>query len=88
MRVTCPLCGSRDLREFTIRGAAGLPGLLEPEVTPEQIEDALYLRDNPAGPTRELWYHEGGCRQWLVVNRNTISHAVTAVSLLAQEGRA
>ena len=28
----------------------------------------VYLRDNPAGPTRELWYHAAGCRAWLVVD--------------------
>jgi sarcosine oxidase subunit delta len=46
----------------------------------------LHLRDNPAGPTRELWYHGGGCGAWLVVSRNTATHAVSG-AVLASEAR-
>ncbi len=74
MRITCPFCGERDLREFTCRGAAverPAPG------AGEAAWDAyLHLRDNPAGPSREYWQHTGGCRAWLVVSRDTLSHAV------------
>ena len=38
--------------------------------------DYVYPRDNPAGPHRELWYHLGGCRAWLVVNRDTRTHEI------------
>ncbi len=40
-----------------------------------------YLRDNPAGSHRELWYHEAGDRSWLVVTRDTLTHEITAVEL-------
>ena len=40
-----------------------------------------YLRKNPAGSHRELWYHEQGDRSWLVVTRNTISHEIEKVEL-------
>ena len=64
MRIDCPVCGARDRREFSVKGA----WLHRPEgVDWSQAWDAyLHLRDNPAGPTRELWYHGGGCGAWLV----------------------
>jgi methylglutamate dehydrogenase subunit B len=37
----------------------------------------VYLRDNPAGVNRELWQHVRGCRRWLVVTRDTRSHAIS-----------
>ena len=40
----------------------------------------VYLRDNPAGPHRELWYHSAGCHGWLVVTRDTRTHAIGAVT--------
>ena len=45
----------------------------------------LHLRDNPAGPTRELWQHEGGCGAWLVVTRDTTTHVIDRVALAAEE---
>ena len=43
--------------------------------------DYVYLRDNIAGPHQEYWYHASGCRRWLVVDRDTRTHAVLAVTL-------
>ncbi|MBP7003198.1 sarcosine oxidase subunit delta [Amaricoccus sp.] len=86
MRIACPLCGERDLREFTYRGAAVL--LDRPEVGDAAAFDAyLHLRDNPAGPNAELWHHAFGCRAWLRVVRDTRSHAIREVGL-AREARA
>ena len=45
-----------------------------------QFFDAVYLRDNPAGPHEELWYHRSGCRSWLRVTRNTRTHEILAVA--------
>lgn len=75
MRITCPHCGERDLREFTCKGDA--LALLRPsgEAKPEDWVDYLHNRDNPAGPTRELWYHDP-CSLWLAVERNTVTHEV------------
>jgi sarcosine oxidase subunit delta len=85
MRITCPLCGPRDRREFYYYGAEAY--LHRPAGDDAAAWDAyLHLRDNPAGETRDLWYHEAGCAQWLVVTRNTVSHAVSAVELVAERG--
>ncbi len=38
--------------------------------------DFVFLRDNPRGPHREYWHHVQGCRQWLVVERDTLTHKI------------
>lgn len=82
MMIPCPLCGPRDLREFTPRGAAlDRPG---PEATPEDWHGFLHLRENPEGPTRELWWHGAGCGAWLLVERDTRTHAVALARLAAE----
>lgn len=81
MRITCPLCGERDRREFYCKGAAVALERPDPEADWAAWDDYLHLRDNPAGITQELWYHEAGCSAWLVVTRDTVTHAVLAVDL-------
>ncbi|GAB4296594.1 MAG: sarcosine oxidase subunit delta [Roseovarius sp.] len=80
MRITCPFCGSRDWREFTCMGDA-VARARPPAGAPAAAWHAyLHLRDNPCGVTRELWQHALGCAAWLVVTRDTASHAVLAVA--------
>jgi methylglutamate dehydrogenase subunit B len=80
MRIDCPHCGARDLREFSYLGDA------KPQRPDPNGADALdrfnayvYIRDNPAGLHSEFWYHAAGCQAWLVVERDTRTHAITAV---------
>ncbi len=82
MRIPCPYCGSRDLQEFTYLGDATLsrPDPAGPDAALLFL-DYVHLRDNPAGLHREFWYHAAGCRSWLIVERDTTSHAVLGVSL-------
>jgi len=84
MRLPCPICGERDRSEFYYRGAA--VDRPEPQAGVEVWDDYLHLRDNPAGEVRELWFHESGCSAWIVVVRNTVSHAILG-AVLAAEGR-
>ena len=84
MRITCPICGERDRREFYYQGAAVMLERPEPEAGIEAWDDYLHLRDNPAGETRDLWYHEAGCASWLVVTRDTVTHEVKGVELAAE----
>jgi sarcosine oxidase subunit delta len=81
MRLTCPLCGERDRREFTCLGADTYLRRPAPDAEPAAWDDYLHLRDNPAGATRDLWYHDP-CGAWLAVSRDTLSHAVRAVVLI------
>jgi len=52
----------------------------------DRFADYVYLRDNPAGPHHELWYHGFGCGAWLVVTRDTQTHAISAARSLASVG--
>ena len=78
MRLACPWCGVRDIREFTCRGAAVALDRPVPDAGEAAWDAYLHLRDNPAGVGRELWYHGGGCGAWLVVTRDTVTHEVFA----------
>ena len=83
MRLTCPLCGPRDRREFYYSGTEDYLNR-PPEGAPiEAWDDMLHLRTNPAGVAKDLWYHETGCGSWLLVTRNTVTHAVLATELVA-----
>jgi len=53
----------------------------------DQFFEYVYLRDDPAGEHRELWYHEHGDRSWLVVTRNTVTHEITNVELASDVAR-
>ena len=89
MRIPCPFCGSRDSREFVLRGDAApvRPALDAGEGEADAMFDYLYLRDNPAGDFEELWYHAQGCRNWLRVRRDTVTHAVAGATF-ARAGQA
>ena len=83
MIINHPNLGPRDAAEFTVLGDASL--LNRPNWRADNADDAfyryMYLRDNPAGLHRELWFHEQGDRSWLVVTRDTVTHAVLEVAL-------
>lgn len=83
MLISHPLLGLRDAQEFTYLGDASL--LYRPdgmaEGAAEAFYDYVYLRDNPAGVHRELWFHEQGDRSWLLVIRNTVTHEILGVEL-------
>jgi heterotetrameric sarcosine oxidase delta subunit len=80
MRIPCPHCGLRDLREFTYLGDA-TPQRPDPDGADavDRFNAYVYLRDNPAGTHRELWYHGAGCQAWLAVERDTRKHAIAGV---------
>lgn len=83
MRLNCPLCGARDRREFHYYGSDHYLDRPAAEAAPAAWDDYLHNRDNPAGMTRDLWYHEQGCAQWLAVTRNTVTHEIQTVELVA-----
>ena len=81
MRIECPICGERDRREYYYQGAALALDRPASDAGIEAWDDYLFLRENPAGMTRDLWHHEGGCGAWVVVTRDTVSHVVSDVQL-------
>ncbi|WP_195818782.1 sarcosine oxidase subunit delta [Roseobacter sp. MH60115] len=82
MRLTCPMCGARDRREFYYQGDAVACARPARDADIPAWDDYLHLRDNPAGVRRELWHHEAGCGSWLVVERDTTTHEVHSVALV------
>ncbi len=78
--IRCPFCGPRPEDEFGFAGDA-TPTPPEQGSTPESYADHLYLRDNIKGRQPELWVHRYGCRRWLVVERDTVSHEIFSVCL-------
>lgn len=79
MLIPCPWCGERPRVEFSYGGP-------DPADRPRPADDApledwtryVYERDNPKGAARELWRHAAGCRQWFVIERDTVTHTITA----------
>ena len=80
LRITCPHCGERDHTEFAYGGDATIryPALDNDDL--EAWYRAVYVRRNPRGPHKEFWHHVNGCREWLVVERDTLTHEITAVT--------
>lgn len=88
MIINHPLLGPRDSAEFVYLGDAMLINRPDPETATEQEwHDYAYLRDNTAGEMRELWFHEGGDRSWLVVTRNTLTHEISKVEFARDVAR-
>jgi methylglutamate dehydrogenase subunit B len=76
--ITCPHCGVRPMEEFTVKGDASLRRPAA-GAGPDAWYDYVYTRDNPRGRHAEFWHHGGGCRRWLVVERDTLTHEVHGV---------
>ena len=91
MRIDCCHCGPRGNEEFVYLGDATVqrppadPGRALDDGARARWHDYVYLRDNPAGPDKEHWYHASGCRRWLRVVRNTRTHEVLEVTLAGAE---
>lgn len=78
MRLACPFCGLRDHSEFAYGGDGTIvyPAL---DATVEAWHDAVFLRENIRGVQTETWQHLHGCRMWLKVERDTLTHDVLSV---------
>jgi heterotetrameric sarcosine oxidase delta subunit len=79
MRINCPHCGARGVEEFSYHGDATLRRPAA-DAAPAAWAEYVYLRDNPAGWHKELWYHAAGCHAWLVVERDVRTHEIFSVT--------
>ena len=75
--IPCPHCGPRAQAEFLYERT--LDSLVSLDASPEAAMRALFTRDNPRGPSDELWRHSYGCRAWLVVRRDRVTHQIASV---------
>lgn len=80
LRIVCPYCGERDHVEFVYGGAATarFPDLSIVDIAP--WTEFVFFRDNPVGVHSEYWQHQNGCRQWLRVIRDTMTHQIHSVT--------
>jgi len=85
LRIPCPHCGERDYTEFRYGGDARKRRPAHGSGDVGTWHDHVFLFDNPKGAHREYWQHVQGCRQWLLVERNTASNEI-AQARLARSG--
>ncbi len=86
LRIPCPHCGLRDYSEFRYAGDAtkSRPGLESTDA--REWHDFVFLFDNPKGAHREYWQHVQGCRQWIVLERDTATNRVGSAALARDRG--
>ncbi len=84
IRINCPFCGERDHSEFSYGGDGSIvyPALDAPV---EEWVEAVFQRENIRGVQTESWQHVSGCRQWILVERDTMTHEIHSVRA-AHEG--
>ncbi len=82
MLIPCPVCGPRDHEEFAYGGDATVARPTIAEQSATAWATFVYDRTNPKGAHQEHWHHVHGCRQWMVVSRDTETHAVTGARLI------
>lgn len=63
-RITCPVCGARDIYEFTYGGEERGARPAQEDLSAEDHFRWAQFRMGRAGPREEWWYHGGGCGVW------------------------
>ena len=87
MLIRCPQCGERPFSEFVYGGDAAVERPADPAAAAHaQWLTYVYLRQNPRGPHRELWFHEFGCEEWLEVVRDTLTHEISSTAPAGASG--
>ena len=73
-RLTCPVCGKRDVYEFTFGGQERGPRPEQEGLTAEEHFRWTQFRMIPGGadapPQQEWWYHGQGCGVWFRTTRD------------------
>ena len=76
LNIPCPFCGPRGEAEFTFGGEPAVRPIPAGDVSDTQWADYLFMRTNTKGRNRELWCHAGGCGQWFLMERDTVTHDI------------
>ena len=77
LNINCPYCGDRSQKEFAYGGDGSVTRPeLNQEISDEKWDEFVYLRKSPRGKHLELWQHISGCRQWIKVERDTLTHEI------------
>ena len=85
----CPFCGLRDETEFHFVAEAGKtrPDTQGGHVSAAAWSQYLYFQSNPKGSSSEVWMHKT-CREYFILERDTLSMAVTGVRALREDEEA
>ena len=81
--IVCPHCGPRALAEFTFERP--MESIVALDAEPDEAMRRLYTREDPRGPSWELWRHAYGCRAWLKLHRDTATHEIVQTALIEGE---
>lgn len=85
--IECPWCGARAESDFSYGGEAGIKRPQDPDALSDaDWADYLFYRSNPRGAYRELWNHALGCRRWFIVERDTVTYAISGSFRLPEGG--
>lgn len=81
MIIKCPNCGPREASEYTYVGDATVKRPADDDPDANKWVDYVFMRGNPRGGHLEHWQHTSGCRAFLKVQRDTVSHEISNVIL-------
>ena len=76
LEINCPYCGKRAQTEFTYAGDATVKRPDDGTDNERDWFEFVYLRENPRGFHDELWQHSAGCRKYIKIRRNLITHEI------------
>jgi sarcosine oxidase subunit delta len=77
--ICCPHCGPRAQAEFVFERP--VETIVAVDTPTRVLVEKLYTRTNARGVSAELWRHARGCRAWLRIERNTVTHVISAIAL-------
>ena len=75
-RLTCPVCGKRDVYEFTYGGPERGPRPPEGDAAEAHFRWAQF-RMNRTQPQEEWWHHAAGCGVWFSTWRDPVTNRET-----------
>ena len=76
--IPCPHCGDRAQSEFDY--VRTLDSIVTLEMPSDEAMKRLFERTNPRGVDDELWRHSQGCRQFMTMRRNRVTHEIVSVA--------
>ena len=75
--IKCPYCGLRSQNEFAYGGDGTVKRpALNKEISDVEWNNFVYNRKSQRGKHIALWHHISGCRQWIKVQRDTVTHEI------------
>ena len=86
LHIKCPHCGLRSQNEFAYGGDGAVKRPeLNKEVADKEWDTFVYLRKSPRGKHTEFWHHVSGCRQWIKVQRDTVTHEIFKTAKVSED---